>query len=262
VGAVPVVSLLAAKGLTGLVWLLNFIIHFIEELPCSTTRGIYISGWMMLLLYLAIAAGFLFLVRRRTPFLWMALAAVLALSLAMAHARLERLHAGRFVVFNAPRTSLFEFTWQDRAVVFYNSRPLQEWSAQAISRDIVGSDLEAHGIRFRRYIWWGSGSPMRNDRFIPLASAGRFFLFGEKLVFVLDRKLPEGFRGHFRVDYLVLSGNPNVRMEDLERIFNPGMVIIDAANIRSRTGKWSEDAAKLGVPCHLVTMNGAFEKEF
>ena len=50
VGYFPLVSLLCAKVLIFLVWLLNTIIHFIEQLPCSTIQGIFIYGPEMMLL--------------------------------------------------------------------------------------------------------------------------------------------------------------------------------------------------------------------
>ena len=80
-GAVPVVSLLLAKLLIFLVWLLNSVIHVIEQLPFSTIRGIYISQAEMWLLYLVMAALFLYLLFRRIPALYLFLAALIVYGL-------------------------------------------------------------------------------------------------------------------------------------------------------------------------------------
>jgi competence protein ComEC len=264
IGTVPIVSILSAKALIFMVWLLNTIIHFIEELPFSTIKGIFISTPEMLLLYFIIGTGFLFLTLRRTFFLWLFLVVSIALVMSVAGSGFDRLRSTRFLVFNAPHAALYEFSVQNRAVIFYNTRPLRDWTVQKFNQDISTADLDAHGIKYRRYCWTGSTNAQREEAsiFMPVIHYGNFFQFGSHRVGILNKKFPRGFRHCTRVEYLIISGNPNITIADAVRVFHPRKIIIDATNSRYRTVKWMSEAAKLAVSCHAVTIHGAFEKEF
>ena len=263
-GAIPVISILSAKVLIFLVWLLNSIIHFVEQLPCSTTRGIFISTTEMLFLYLVIAAGFLFLTRKHTVWLWIFLVVALTMNISAVHKKLDRLGASRFVVFNSPHAALYEFTHQDRAVIFYNTRSAMDAWTGNMNRDIVQADLDAHGIRISREYWLGRAHPgsQGEGRIIPLIRFGNFFQSGFHRVALLARPIPKGFRGRLHVEYLILSGNPAVSVFDAVKFYHPRQIIIDATVSRLRTEQWLRESEKLRVPCHAVTINGAFEKEF
>ncbi len=263
VGTVPVVSLLAAKALIFLVWLLNWIIHFVEELPCSTIRGIFISGPEMYLLYLVIGAGFLFLTRRQTVFLWLFLAGTIAFNLLVIDFKLDRLHASGFTVFNSGHSGLMEVSCQDRAMVFYQGIAPGDSLAQKMNQDILSADLNARGICYCRSYWSGRPHPGGpGPFFMPCSQPGNFIQAGTHRIGVLNKSVPKGFRGSIRVEYLVLSMNPAVKIADICRIYHPRLIIIDATNTRFRTQKWLQEAGVLKVSCHAVSIGGAFEKEF
>ncbi|MEI7663698.1 MAG: ComEC/Rec2 family competence protein [Bacteroidota bacterium] len=262
-GSIPVISLLGARVLVFLVWLLNSIIHFVEELPFSATTGIFISTPQMVLLYLFIAAGFLFLTRRRSSFLWLFLVALLVLNLTAAISKLERLQSARIVVFNASRNSLYEISCQRRALLFFNSTGAYDPFIKRQEQELVKADLDAHGIRWRRDYWLGRAhpDPEPGHLFLPAAHFGRFIQVRNLRIAVLNKKVPKGFHGFIQVDLLILEGNPTVAMAEAVKIFHPRQIVIDASNGRFRTAAWLREAAVLKVPCHAVTVNGAFEKE-
>ncbi len=264
VGNIQFAGLFTAKALIFLVWLLNSSIHFIEELPGSVIRGIFISFPEMLLLYLIIITGFLFLTRRDMAWLWILLAASLLLGGSLAATKLDRLHSRRLLVFNIPRVALYEVCCQDRAVVFGDHLPgMSEWS-QKICGGILNADFSAHGIRIHRDYWIDRAHRKEPDRkgFIPMAHMGRFIQAGNCRIAIVKKPPPKGFRCRMRVDYLIISGSPNLRLADVVRIFHPHVVVIDASNGGFRTAQWLREAALLRVSCHAVTINGAFEKDF
>jgi len=264
VGNIPLAGLFTAKVLIFLVWLLNSAIHFIEELPGSVIRGIFIPVSGMLLLYIIMAAGFLFLTRRFTAWLWILLVAALLMNISLTATRLERLHSRRLLVFNIPHTTLYEVSCQDRAVVFGDGLPRKnEWS-QKLCGDITGADFSAHGIRLHRDYWIGRAhrSGPAEAPFMPLNHLGKFIQTGKCRIAILSKPPPKGFRGQIKVDYLIISGNPALRMADATRVFHPMGVIIDGSNSSFRTAQWLRESMVLRVPCHAVTISGAFEKDF
>ena len=97
---------------------------------------------------------------------------------------------------------------------------------------------------------------------MPLNHLGKFIQTGKCRIAILSKPPPKGFRGQIKVDYLIISGNPALRMADATRVFHPMGVIIDGSNSSFRTAQWLRESMVLRVPCHAVTISGAFEKDF
>ena len=263
-GSVPFVSLLAAHILSFLVWSLNSIIHFIEQLPCSTLRGLYPDGLEMILLYIIIISGFMMLTTWKSKWIFLLLLTLIALSLSFLSFKLHRIALSKIVIYNTRGNSLYQFSIQNQAVIFYDFNSYQ-WEHNYLRMDqMVRGDLDAHGISYRRFYWFrGSGSGkviMKN--FNSLNKSGFFFLFKDMRIGILRAKIPKGFCSKLELDYLILSGNPAVTIHDAINLFKVKEIIIDGNNSNFRTMKWLEDTEKLKIPCHSVTQNGAFERVF
>jgi competence protein ComEC len=262
-GAVPVVSLLLAKLLIFLVWLLNSVIHVIEQLPFSTIRGIYISQAEMWLLYLVMAALFLYLLFRRIPALYLFLAALIVYGLVVLRFRVERLNTSRLVVFNTPGEALYLFNAQDKAVWYYGHGGMNTGMSPR-QAEVAEMTMHADGILYHRDLLLEvPGRPViPASSFLPLAAVGQFMQFGPLRVAMLKKPIPKGFKGRMEVDVLILSAGPKVRIQDVIRVFNPGMIVVDATNSRFKVLQWLREARESKVHIHAVTINGAFQKDF
>jgi competence protein ComEC len=64
------------------------------------------------------------------------------------------------------------------------------------------------------------------------------------------------------VDYLIVSGNPRVRLKELMTHFKTGKVILDASNPPWSIKAWMKEAHWLGLQCYSVSVSGAFREEF
>ncbi|MCK9423902.1 MAG: ComEC family competence protein [Bacteroidales bacterium] len=264
VGSVPFFSLLAARVLSFLIWSLNSIIHFIEQLPYSTLRGFHPGLMEMMMMYVAILAGFLMLTTRKPTWVFVFLLTIIMLSISSFTFRLKRLSSCRFVVYNSRGNSLLQFSFQNRAVLFYDftTYPGEDYFQRV--RQIVQGDLDAHGICFRRFYWNRrkvSGSVVPKN-LTCLNKSGRFFQFCGKRIGILSTKIPKGFYMKMDLDYLVLSGNPPVDLSEAMNVFHPGEIVIDGSNSGFRIKQWLEDSRKLKVPCYTVSQDGAFERDF
>ena len=264
VGGIPVVCSILAKGLVFLVRILNSVIHFIEQLPGSSTNGIFISGWEMILLFIVIAALFLFFTGKRIIFLLIVYAAVIGLNLSRLDFNIRRLRSHSFLVLNARNEALYCFTAQDRAAVFYGVAGAKPGRMNGKEPGEEGALLDASGIRHRRYYWlYNPGRPMLPAKsFVPLAECGNFLLFSDCRIAIVSRPPPKGLNRAIHADILVITGNPKLKLEDICRIYHPGIIIADATNSRFRVNSWLAEVTRLGVSFHAVTLHGAFQKEF
>jgi competence protein ComEC len=247
-----------------LVWSLNSVIHFIEQLPFSTIRGIFISAPEMILLYVMIAAIFLFITLRRISFLYLFILATIAFELLFLDAKVQRLQLSRLTIFNSSREALYMFTTQDKAVLLYNAMTRYGGILQGPNHDMALNAMNAFGIKYHRDFWLSTrGRPPEIARsFVPVVRSGNFIRFADCRIAMLNRSVPKGFKQRLRVDLLIITDNPKINIEEVMNTFNPAQIIIDATNSRYKTRQWLMDAAKLGAHCHAVTEHGAFQKEF
>ncbi|MCX6305669.1 MAG: ComEC/Rec2 family competence protein [Bacteroidetes bacterium] len=264
VGNIPVVCLLFARLLVFLIWSLNTVIHFIEQLPCSTIRGIFISVPEMLLLYVIIAAMFIFLTSRRIAFLYVCIVAAIVLNLFVMDFKIHRLGRSLATVFNASHETLIMFSTQDKAIVLYNGTNRYGGILQKLNHNMVQADMDAHGIYSRREFWLkGRGRPPEiAGAFVPVIVFGNYIQFEGCRVAVLSKSIPKNVNRSLDVDLLVLSGSPKLRISDAFQVFHPEQIIIGSDNSGGKTRQWMKEAAVLGVKCHAVTELGAFQKEF
>ena len=264
VGYIPIVSVVCAKVFIFLVWSLNTVIHFIEQLPFSTIRGIFISTPEMLLLYMVIGAGFLFLTFRRISVVYVLMITLLALNLLIMDFKLQRLRSTRLIVFNANREALYVFNSQDKAIFLYDGKTRCGGIMQKSNHEMAVADMNAHGVKYHRDLWLSVADrpPELSKSFVPVIMLGDFMQFAGYRIAILNRSIPKGVTKRLDVDFLIISGNPKITMTDAIKIFKPSQIIIDATNSRYKTMQWIRDATRLGIKCHAVTEHGAFEKEF
>jgi competence protein ComEC len=263
-GNVPVICVLCAKLLIFLIWGLNSIIHLIEQLPFSTIQGVFISTPEMILLYLVIASGFLFLTLNRILYLHIFLVVCIFLNALFLDFQIQRLRSSRLIVYNARREALFTFSHQDRAILLYNGYAGKGGGSLKLINEMAYGGLIARGIKYRRDFWLGKGerSPELAKNFVPLIKVGNFIFFADSRIVILDHSIPKGITKQIKIDLLILSGNPKISLADAIATFHPAQIIVDATNSRYNILRWKKEATLLQVAFHAVTEQGAFEKEF
>jgi competence protein ComEC len=264
VGYVPVISVICAKVFIFQVWSLNSVIHFIEQLPCSTIRGIYISTPEMMLLYLMIGAGFLFLTLRKTSYLYILLIAAIFLNLSFLEFKVHRLRSSQLIIFNANHEARYMFSAQDKAIIFYNGRTRFGAVLQKSNQEMAMAEMNALGIHYSREYWlYATDRPeVIAKSFVPLIKHGSFIQFAGCRIAILDRSIPKCLTARLDVDMLIITGNPKINMADAIKIFHPAQIIIDPTNSRYKSIQWMKECCVLRVKCHAVTDIGAFLKVF
>ncbi|MCK9219423.1 MAG: ComEC family competence protein [Bacteroidales bacterium] len=264
VGNIPLLSLIAAKVLCFLVWLLNTIIHFIEELPVSTLQGINLTFFEMILLYLFMITFCLWLANKKFSLICAFLITLFLLNTSFLYHKISRLQSARFLVFNARNLSLFEFNYQNRAVILYDfTEPLKDDLSSSI-RQALESDLVSHRIDNSRFYWARIKESWQHP-FQPspdFCKSGHFVQFHTKRIGFLNKKIPNGINMKMNLDILVLSGNIRDSLINIRKVFCFKEIVIDPTNSEFRSKAWIREAEKSPFRCHAVKIEGAFEREF
>ena len=61
------------------------------------------------------------------------------------------------------------------------------------------------------------------------------------------------------LDYLIVSGNVKMTVQEIKQIFHAKMLIFDSSNSDSKIGKWKEECTALDQEYYAVKDEGALE---
>jgi hypothetical protein len=84
-----------------------------------------------------------------------------------------------------------------------------------------------------------------------------FIRFFDKRIYILNRKLPKTVSRKFYLDYLIITGNPAVTIDQIQKIFEVKEIIVDPSNSRWRSDTWKKEGAVNGANVNVVNEKGA-----
>lgn len=244
-----------------LVGLMNRIIHVIESLPFSTTKGIFISDFQYFILCLILLATIGFILLRQKGWLFSGMLLLLVLCSEILVTKLSGCDKLKFTVFNTRSQMNLFFSGQANSLTLYQGSGgtgLSELSS------VITTALQAEGLKSHRWYWFNNNVRAANvsGNYLPVWKSNNLIIFGGVRIYVLNRAIPKEFKEHLAADVVVISGSPRVTIAEVVKIFNPVTIVADATNFRSRTDQWEREAANLPLVFHNVKKSGAFEKDF
>ncbi|MBP6978241.1 MAG: ComEC/Rec2 family competence protein [Bacteroidales bacterium] len=237
---------------------MNGMVTFIEKLPFSTLTGLSMDWMEVILLYaLMVAATYVILLRKRG-----ALYPLLVLSVAFVFYNgfhfIQSSHQKQIVVYSVPGSSAAGFIHGRKGTIMTDSA-LQH-NPSRIKMQMSGHWVECR-LESVQLTTFAESMDCMDEGIRSHHQGGITCLLmdGRSLMVVHGRialKRTDGNR--IPVDYLLLAGNPAVRIRDLIKVFDVGCIIADMSNSRWRVKKWAEEVAPLGITFHSTADQGAF----
>lgn len=261
VGQVPFLCVLTAKLLIFLIKAMNMVIHLIEELPFSTTTGIYIDEIQVALLFVMVGAVYFYFKSGARRAMKTILIAGILFMFVVTVGKYNMLSTSRYVVYNIKNRGVYEFSEQKRAVTWYTTPSSYRYDMSFMNS--VGAHHKSHGIKYHRSQWISNENHLfsLDPEFVELFRLGRFMQFKTIRIAILDTAFPKGLTSEIPVDLVVITGNPRLWIRDIVKVFHPKQIIIDGTNSRSMANHWIREAKNANLPCHYVARDGAYEKE-
>lgn len=233
---------------------LNGSVEWVELLPFSLLQGISISVIETWLIYGAIILIVFYFINRKYNYLLLALSAVvIVLGIQLFEQKMEYAQK-RIVVYNIPNSTAIDFI-EGKSNVFYADTSL-------IKND---SRMLFHV----KHNWWDLGldkntmvnADYANER---LRIKNDLFQFDHKQLFVLhgDWSTPEiadEQKEKIKLNYLLLSHDPSIHINDLQQIFDVDSIIFDSSNSRRYLKQWIKECEQSGQKYYDVSANGALE---
>jgi len=230
-----------------LVQLLNRVAMDIESWPCSVLDGISVSLAETCLVYFALAGFVFFLVYKRPGFLLAAMSvAVLIFAWNIYEFYVHRM-IRQLIVFSVPKQSVITYVDGGKGVLladtaFYNGPGMSYHVNPYLWKIGAEPQLQAGDTSSDA---WVTRKPLLKfyDKIILVVDSG--FYFSDKTLFP-------------KIDFLILSQNTKIKLDDLFKKTKPKQLIIDSSNSMYKDKQWTALAKEHGVPVYSLLKNGAF----
>lgn len=234
-----------------LVWAMNQVVFFIQHLPGSLISGIWITAWVVVLLYLAV--GFLgaAITTRRAKWAIAALIVFTTVGFCRLVRSYQQEQQREIVIYSISKRRLIDFIEGQSVVSLADSLTKKQvvFAAQP--------NRWALGIREQTTLLMNHDAVFRSQTccFAPPF----IWFFYRKMVIIDDARLVQANQlAPFPVDVIFLSNNPKISIADCIRQFPCRLVVWDGTNSWKQCARWRTECQTLGLPDHDIRADGAF----
>jgi len=254
----PIVNIVAFV-LNILVKGLNLSIDFIDKLPFSSTKNLFISMPQVILMYFIILGITYFLINKRTNTLKLSLFLIVIYLLTDTYQEIKSINQKSIIVYNVKNACalnvidgkhnvlicdttvsnntktvdfIFKNNWLNRQVSDY-----ELINIDSLQKDTTRT-IFAEKLNFK-------------DEFLILNN--------KKILIMREKKFAENVSPFkLDLDYIILSKNIYVSIDDICENFEFEMLIFDSSNKANRIERWKEECTELGVNYYSIPDSGAF----
>ncbi len=246
-GGLPIVGPLLGKLLGGMLWLMNALIYLLQSIPGSVADDIWLSGPMVVLMYLIVLVFALAFRLQNMRWMLGGLLALLLYSGVLAIDKWQKFNAASMTVYSLSKQSAIDFYDGNTA---HFIRP-EDLTTANLDFSISGNRLanrikEEHALSFLE--------DLETDHFMK---KGNYIQFMDtRMVLLNNSYTPPSSK--LVVDYLLVKDNPKIKLMDYLDKISCQQVIFDKSNSYYSIKKWKLECQKIGQSYHDVAEEGAF----
>jgi competence protein ComEC len=248
-----VVSSILAIIVNWLTHFMNLIVRTVENIPGAVARNLVLHVSEVFLIYAMIVSIFIFFEKRKKKsgiiFLF---SAILLLSFSII-SKIDEVKQRKLIVYDIDTTLKMEL-YSNRAGYFFDSH--------AELNDTSGLDYRFQnsrrmsGIRDVRVF---DIDTTRRIKLPQLFKQDHFIQFLDRRIVLINKTIDRTNSGKpIMVDYIIISDDPEVSIEDLKKQFQFREIIIAPSCDRWKSEKWAKQCDRLEIPCHSIAREGAF----
>jgi competence protein ComEC len=236
--------------LSKMVAILNWIIVSIEDLPFAVSRDIYIDWQQLVILILLSVFISTMLIHRNKKLIFVNL--ILIVFLLIANINQKNL-PDEFIVYQGGKYDYIAFMHHKKEIAITDADVLDY-------PEIMDYQTKEHRIRFRI-------EEREMEDILKLNSVQedvffqqqQFINFHNQRILIVNPAFAEAkFKKQIRVDYLIISGNPNIEITKLLHTVDCKQIIIASSNAAWNIKKWRKNLETLKTPTYFVKEEGAF----
>ena len=232
------------KLVTGLVWVMNSIILWINDLSFAVWENIpatVLSTWLLYTILITFSA---WLLLKNKIYFKMALFTMMAFVMQSAYTNWQTSNQQKLIVYNVP---------QHKAIDFINGNSYQFVGDSILLDDGLLQNFHLKPGRIAQQL------NTRTDSMHGVFNQGLFYQFYNRKILIADRTVIfDSGAKKINLDLLIISKNPNLDITSLAKTFNCRQIIFDASNPPWKIEKWKKECTSLNLPFYSIPDSGAF----
>ena len=249
---IPLVGWLAGKLLFGLIWLVNFLIFGIQNLPFSLIEGVWITGLVVVGLYLALLTFAWYLKIKKAKWLMATLGVLLLVIAGRAHQVIQQQSQREITIYHSYKNSIADFISNKKTT------NISGIGVQSRQVDFAASNHQsASGIRTDDKAYFRGNHETKS-----LFLQQHFIQFQDKKMLIIDDENLLNHSLSIKTDYVLVQSNPYIQINKIKDTFQPKVIIFDASNSRKAINVWKRQCEEIGLAYHDVNEKGAWTVEF
>lgn len=248
---VPFLGTLASYILVLELKFLNSAVGMIEGLPGAVSRGIYMPGFPTFLLYMLVLCLFIWYLYKNHHWFRLGIASLTLFIVVTGYTNIQRSNHHELIIHNLRSHTAIGFANNQRHVLFADSALIA--NPEMLSYPLEGYIIK-NGLQPLEMVDVASEY---TQKLMGMVYKGFIEVGGKRIALVSNKKnLPEAGK-HIKVDFVVISGNPWVKADELTAAFPGATFVIDASNWQRKTEEWLVDFKKLNANTYSIAEKGA-----
>lgn len=240
----PFAGVWLGKLVTGLVWVMNKAILWINDLAFAIWDKIpatALSTWLMYSIVICCGA---WLLQKNKKYLRLALFAMMAFALQGGYNDWQSSGQQKIIIYNVP---------QHKAIDFVSGNQYLFVGDSVLLEDALLQNFHLKPGRIAQHL------DKRTESLDCIFNSGMFYQFNNKKILVADKPLIfSPVTQKINLDLLIISKSPKLDITSLAQAFNCKQVVFDASNSPWKIEKWKKECQALNLEYYSIPEAGAF----
>lgn len=241
----PWLAVLSGKIISFLIWFMNAWVERAGQLPFLLWENLQLSMTQGISLMLLLVTASYWLLEKSKPAFFAALTALLCFAMERSVSFIQASRQEKIIVYNLPQKKGLDLI-RGRAFVFTGDSDLQE--------DGFARNFHLKPARILNRV-------SETGRLDGLTRYENYIRFSGRNILLIDEPVsflapPENRKPV--VDLLILSGHPELDLPGLAAALDIRQVVLDGSVPAWKALYWKKEGDSLRIPCHDVSVNGAF----
>jgi len=238
--------------------LMNTLVNMIDEIDFSSSKMLYITEVELFIIYFVLILIILFVNVKKPGLLWFASFGIILFLGINIHQGIKSNSQKFLFVYNIYKISAYDFVSGKRNCIIADSLLLSDIKKQEYH---IGNNWCALGSKTTLKMDVNDQNQLTQKELseIGLFKSKQFVFFHGKRILILGRSfdlLPRSQK--LSLDIIILSGNPDLSIEQLQKCLCFKEIIIDSSNSRWKAEIWIKECQSLGVEYWSVVHSGAY----
>ncbi len=247
--SIPGIGFLFGKLLFYAIWLMDALIFGIQQLPAGLLMGIWIGTGTLFLLYFMVSCGILSIETRKYKWVLAGLTCLMIVFGLRYYSSLQQSKQKQLVIYDVSGHTMIDFMEGKQM------NTLQDEELEGSKRNFAAQNHRwASGIRTANTYYLNDSITLNNNWY---ASNG-FIQFFDKKIGIVQGPIHPSNQQKPALDYLLIRGNPNLKINALTEAFDFQKLIFDHSNSRWNIKNWQQACEKLEISTHDIQEDGAF----